>query len=196
MLFIQIANIINELVQLDADLKYFHYGLPQDVNRNIPNNFDPNSDTGRLYPYVLQIPRELTARTQQNGTQSLFETHTVELLFIDTYAYNAQQFDFKRDTQLKIFSKLQVLAERIIKGLQEYAEDIAIPPFNISDYTIDPDPARFIANTRMIRVNLSLVFPSACSSFDYALSSLEIDPNDTVTTDLEDVNDSTPIVEP
>ena len=196
MLFIQIANIINELVQLDADLQYFHYGLPQDVNRNIPNNFDPNSDTGRLYPYVLQIPRELTARTQQNGTQSLFETHTVELLFIDTYAYNAQQFDFKRDTQLKIFSKLQVLAERIIKGLQEYAEEIAIPPFNISDYTIDPDPARFIANTRMIRVNLSLVFPSACSSFDYDLSSLDIDPNDTVTTDLEDVNDSTPIVEP
>ena len=196
MLFIQIANIINELVQLDPDLKYFHYGLPEDVNRNIPNNFDTNSDTGRLFPYVLQIPRQLTARTQQNSTQSLFETHTVELLFIDTYAYNAQQFDFKRDTQIKIFSKLQVLAERIIKGLQEYAEEVALPPFNISDYTIDPDAARFTANTRMIRVNLSLVFPSACSSYDYDLSMLEVDPNDTVTTDLEDVNDSTPIVEP
>ena len=196
MLFIQVANILNQLVELDNDLKYYHYGLPQDVNRNIPNNSDPTSDTGRLFPYVLQIPRELTARTQQNGTQSLFETHTIELLFIDTYAYNAQQFDFKRDTQLKIFSKLQVLAERIIKGLQEYAEEQAIPPFNISDYTIDPDAARFTANTRMIRVNLSLVFPSACSSFDYDLSSLEIDPNDTVTTDLEDINDNTPIVQP
>jgi len=196
MLFIQIANIINELVQLDPDLKYYHYGLPEDVNRNIPNNFDPNSDTGRLFPYVLQIPRQLTARTQQNATQSLFETHTVELLFIDTYAYNAQKFDFKRDTQIKIFSKLQVLAERIIKGLQEYAEEVALPPFNISDYTIDPDAARFTANTRMIRVNLSLVFPSACSSYDYDLSMLEVDPNDTVTTDLEDVNDTTPIVEP
>ena len=118
MLFIQIANIINGLVQLDPDIKYYHYGLPEDVNRNIPNNFDPTSDTGRKFPYVLQIPRQLTARAQQNGTQSLFETHTVELLFIDTYAYQAQQFDFKRDTQLKIFSKLQVLAERIIKGLR------------------------------------------------------------------------------
>jgi len=92
MLFIQIANIINELVQLDPDIKYYHYGLPEDVNRNIPNNFDPTSDTGRKFPYVLQIPRQLTARAQQNGTQSLFETHTVELLFIDTYDYQAQQF--------------------------------------------------------------------------------------------------------
>jgi len=196
MLFIQIANIINELVQLDPDIAYYHYGLPEDVNRNIPNNFDQSSDTGRKFPYVLQIPRQLTARSQQNGTQSLFETHTVELLFIDTYAYQAQQFDFKRDTQLKIFSKLQVLAERIIKGIIEYAQDVAIPPFNISDYTIDPDAARFTANTRMIRVNLSLVFPSACSEYDYDLSSLEIDPNDTVTTDLEDVNDNTPIIQP
>jgi hypothetical protein len=181
MLFIQIANIINELVQLDPDIKYYHYGLPEDVNRNIPNNFDPTSDTGRKFPYVLQIPRQLTARAQQNGTQSLFETHTVELLFI---------------TQLKIFSKLQVLAERIIKGLIEYAEEQALPPFNISDYTIDPDAARFTANTRMIRVNLSLVFPSACSEYDYDLSILAVDPNDTVTTDLEDVNDNTPIVQP
>ncbi len=196
MLFIQIANIINELVQLDPDIKYYHYGLPEDVNRNIPNNFDPTSDTGRKFPYVWQIPRQLTARAQQNGTQSLFETHTVELLFIDTYAYQAQQFDFKRDTQLKIFSKLQVLAERIIKGLIEYAEEQALPPFNISDYTIDPDAARFTANTRMIRVNLSLVFPSACSEYDYDLSILAVDPNDTVTTDLEDVNDNTPIVQP
>lgn len=196
MLFIQIANIINELVQLDPDLKYFHYGLPQDVNRNIPNNFDQNSDTGRLFPYVLQIPRALTARTQQNSGQSLFETHSLELLFIDTYNYNAQQFDFKRDTALKIFSKLQVLAERIIKGLLEYAEEQALPPFNISDYTIDPDAARFTANTRMIRVNLNLVFPSACSEYDYDISMLEVDPNDTTTTDLEDVNDNTEIVQP
>lgn len=196
MLFIQVANIINELVQADPDLKYYHYGLPEDLNRNIPNNFDPNSDTGRLFPYVLQIPRELTARTQQNGSQSLFETHTVELLFIDVYAYNGQQFDQKRDTQLKIFSKLQVLAERIIKALQEYGEDVALPGFNVSDYTIDPDAARFTANTRMIRVNLSLVFPSACSAYDYDLSILETDPNDTTTTDKEDVNDNTEIVQP
>ena len=196
MLFIQVANIINQLVQADPDINYYHYGLPEDLNRNIPNNFDPNSETGRLFPYVLQIPRELTARTQQNGSQSLFETHTVELLFIDTYAYQAQQFDFKRDTALKIFSKLQVLAERIIKGLQEYGEEVALPNFNVSDYTIDPDAARFTANTRMIRVNLSLVFPSACSGYDYDLSILEVDPNDTTTTDLEDVNDNTEIVQP
>lgn len=197
MLFIQVANIINELVQNDPDLKFYHYGLPSEVNINTPNNFDPNSETGRLFPYVLQIPREMTGRAQQNAQQSIFETHNVELLIIDTYAYQAQSFEYKQDTQLKIFSKLQVLAERIIKAFIDYGEEVAIPPFNVGDYSIDPDAARLTANTRMVRVNISLVFASACSSYRYNIGNLfPVNPEDGETTDKEDENDKDSIIQP
>ena len=91
MLLVQIANIINDLVNNDPDINYFHFGFPNDVNINIANNYDPNAEVGRQFPYVLLLPPISTADVQQAGNRAVNETYNLEFIITDTYAYDGQQ---------------------------------------------------------------------------------------------------------
>ena len=193
MLLVQIANIFNDLVNADPDINYFHFGFPNDVNINIANNYDPNAEVGRQFPYVLLLPPISTADVQQAGNRAVNETYNLEVIITDTYAYDGQQLDYKTDTSALVFSKLQVLAERLIKGLLLYSEE-ALPPFNIGQYRIEFDPYRFINGTRSIRMTVDLVFPIGCNNYNVDVAALlPTNPENVVTYDKEDPLNTTPI---
>lgn len=191
MLFIQIANIFNDLAAADPDLQFFHWGLPADVNKNIANNYDPQSQVGRQFPYLLQVyePIENYA-VQEPSDRTGYETHVITLHFIDTCNYTAQAFDFKRDTRLKVISKLQLIARRFLAALKEYTEEYALPAMNILDARFDPQPQSFTAGTAHLIVSFRLEVPVLCSEVPYDLTILETDPTETATYDKEDVLDN------
>ena len=120
----QLSNLFNLIVQNDSDYKFYHYGWPQDMNINISNNFDPTSDTGRLYPYVLLLPPTLQSRAMESSASSIFDTYTIEFLITDTYAYDQALLTYKTDTTIELEQSLQVLAKKMIQYLLEEVVEI------------------------------------------------------------------------
>jgi hypothetical protein len=180
----QLSNLFNLIVQNDADYKFYHYGFPSDMNINISNNFDPASDTGRLFPYVLLLPPILNSRAMESNTAAIYDTYQVEFLITDTYAYNQGLLTYKIDTTIELEQTLQILAKKMIQYLLDYSA-ISNPPFNVGDYRIEFDPYRFTADTRSIRVTLDLVVPAICDDQSLDISFLPVDLEDIATADEE-----------
>lgn len=191
MLLTQLSNIFNIITQNEPLLNYYHYGWPQDANRNIPNNYDPNSEVGRKFPYLLLLPPSKQGRVELNGSQALFETYQLELYIIDSYGYEGQQLEYKRDTMVKIDAKLENIATKVIAALETYAQ-YTQPEFNVGDYNMQIDALSFAGNTRNIRILLTLQFPSVCGSSDFDPEALGLptDFNDLDSFDMEDILDT------
>lgn len=180
----QLSNLFNLIVQNDADYRFYHYGFPSDMNINIGNNYDPTSDTGRLFPYVLLLPPILNSRAMENNTAAIFDTYQVEFLITDTYAYEQGVLTYKIDTTIELEQTLQILAKKLIQYLLDYSA-ISNPPFNVGDYRIEFDPYRFTADTRSVRVTLDLVVPAICDDQSLDISFLPVDLEDIATADEE-----------
>ncbi len=180
----QLSNLFNLIVQNDSDYKFYHYGFPSDMNINISNNFDPTSDTGRLFPYVLLLPPILNSRAMESNTAAIYDTYQVEFLITDTYAYEQGLLTYKIDTTIELEQTLQILAKKMIQYLLDYSA-ISNPPFNVGDYRIEFDPYRFTADTRSIRVTLDLVVPAICDDQSLDISFLPVDLEDIATVDEE-----------
>lgn len=180
----QLSNLFNLIVQNDSDYKFYHYGFPSDMNINISNNFDPTSDTGRLFPYVLLLPPILNSRAMESNTAAIYDTYQVEFLITDTYAYEQGLLTYKIDTTIELEQTLQILAKKMIQYLLDYSA-ISNPPFNVGDYRIEFDPYRFTADTRSIRVTLDLVVPAICDDQSLDISFLPVDLEDIATADEE-----------
>lgn len=180
----QLSNLFNLIVQNDVDYRFYHYGFPSDMNINIGNNYDPLSDTGRLFPYVLLLPPILNSRAMESNTAAIFDTYQVEFLITDTYAYEQGVLTYKIDTTIELEQTLQILAKKLIQYLLDYSA-ISNPPFNVGDYRIEFDPYRFTADTRSIRVTLDLVVPAICDDQSLDISFLPVDLEDIATADEE-----------
>ncbi len=180
----QLSNLFNLIVQNDSDYKFYHYGFPSDMNINISNNFDPTSDTGRLFPYVLLLPPILNSRAMESNTAAIYDTYQVEFLITDTYAYEQGLLTYKIDTTIELEQTLQILGKKMIQYLLDYSA-VSSPPFNVGDYRIEFDPYRFTADTRSIRVTLDLVVPAICDDQSLDISFLPIDLEDIATADEE-----------
>ena len=180
----QLSNLFNLIVQNDADYRFYHYGFPSDMNINISNNYDPLSDTGRLFPYVLLLPPILNSRAMESNTAAIYDTYQVEFLITDTYAYEQGVLTYKIDTTIELEQTLQILAKKLIQYLLDYSA-ISNPPFNVGDYRIEFDPYRFTADTRSIRVTLDLVVPAICDDQSLDISFLPVDLEDIATADEE-----------
>lgn len=180
----QLSNLFNLIVQNDSDYKFYHYGFPSDMNINIGNNFDPLSDTGRLFPYVLMIPPILTSRAMESSTAAIYDTYNVEFLITDTYAYEQGVLTYKIDTTIELEQTLQILAKKMIQYLLDYSA-VSNPPFNVGDYRVEFDPYRFTAETRSIRVTLDLQVPAICDNLSLDISFLPFDLDDIDTVDEE-----------
>ena len=180
----QLSNLFNLIVQNDADYRFYHYGFPSDMNINIGNNYDPTSDTGRLFPYVLLLPPILNSRAMESNTAAIYDTYQVEFLITDTYAYEQGVLTYKIDTTIELEQTLQILAKKLIQYLLDYSA-ISNPPFNVGDYRIEFDPYRFTADTRSVRVTLDLVVPAICDDQSLDISFLPVDLEDIATADEE-----------
>ena len=180
----QLSNLFNLIVQNDPDYRFYHYGFPSDMNINIGNNYDPLSDTGRLFPYVLLLPPILNSRAMESNTAAIYDTYQVEFLITDTYAYEQGVLTYKIDTTIELEQTLQILAKKLIQYLLDYSA-ISNPPFNVGDYRIEFDPYRFTADTRSIRVTLDLVVPAICDDQSLDISFLPVDLEDIATADEE-----------
>jgi hypothetical protein len=180
----QLSNLFNLIVQNDADYRFYHYGFPSDMNINIGNNYDPLSDTGRLFPYVLLLPPILNSRAMESNTAAIYDTYQVEFLITDTYAYEQGVLTYKIDTTIELEQTLQILAKKLIQYLLDYSA-VSNPPFNVGDYRIEFDPYRFTADTRSVRVTLDLVVPAICDDQSLDISFLPVDLEDIATADEE-----------
>ena len=116
----QLSNLFNLIVQNDPDYRFYHYGFPSDMNINIGNNYDPLSDTGRLFPYVLLLPPILNSRAMESNTAAIYDTYQVEFLITDTYAYEQGVLTYKIDTTIELEQTLQILAKKLIQYLLDY----------------------------------------------------------------------------
>lgn len=188
----QLSNLFNLIVQNDADYRFYHYGFPSDMNINIGNNYDPLSDTGRLFPYVLLLPPILNSRAMESNTAAIYDTYQVEFLITDTYAYEQGVLTYKIDTTIELEQTLQILAKKLIQYLLDYSA-ISNPPFNVGDYRIEFDPYRFTADTRSIRVTLDLVVPAICDDQSLDISFLPVDLEDIATADEENTQTNEPV---
>lgn len=180
----QLSNLFNLIIQNDVDYRFYHYGFPSDMNINISNNYDPLSDTGRLFPYVLLLPPILTSRAMESSTAAIYDTYQVEFLITDTYAYEQGVLTYKTDTTIELEQTLQILAKKMIQYLLDYSA-VSNPPFNVGDYRIEFDPYRFTADTRSVRVTLDLVVPAICDDQSLDISFLPVDLEDIATADEE-----------
>lgn len=50
---LQISNTFNLLVQQSEFFNSYHLGYHNDINLNIPNNFDLDGEAGKMFPHVL-----------------------------------------------------------------------------------------------------------------------------------------------
>ena len=184
MTIVQLSNLFNLISENMPDIGSYHYGWPSDMNLNIQNNYDPNASTGTKFPAVLFMPPTLSTRTDDSNTEALFSRYGVELLFTDTYGYNAQTLGYKSDTTVECEAKLQTIAADFINYLRAYAF-ASETSFNIGDYTVEFDPWRFVQKTRSIRIRFELVFPGICPDDDLNLDFLPASFEDLETTDYE-----------
>jgi len=112
----QISNFFNVLVQLHPDLKYYHFGWPEELTQSVPNNFDPNASTGHLFPNVLFLPPEGKLDIQKGKNDA---TLRCTLFFVDLL-YHKDNTAFDGRSLVEVYSDLLDIAngftERIKKA--------------------------------------------------------------------------------
>ncbi len=52
---LHISNTLNQLVQQSAFFQSYHFGYHSDINTNTPNGYDPDNNTGKMYPHVTWV---------------------------------------------------------------------------------------------------------------------------------------------
>jgi len=187
MIITQLSNLFNYIVQQDPEAQFYHFGWPNDVNVNIPNNYDPSAATGRLFPYVLLTPPKMLLRAQANGTQSNYERFDMQLILIDTYSHTSPDLSQKIDTGIEVMAGLQALLRRILRALNDYVNLQALIPFAIADMNVDFDAYRFTDSSRSLSVTFSMTFPTGCEDYVFDPTLIPANFNDINKEDEENI---------
>lgn len=80
---LRISNLFNLLVQGSTFFRSYHFGYASDIDRNVPNNFDPNNETGKFYPHVAWIAPPEGAADLRRGMDEV----EIEIRFYDLLDY-------------------------------------------------------------------------------------------------------------
>ena len=107
------------MVKADSRLNFYHFGWRSDINRNIDNNFDEGTSTGRKFPAVqFHVPENTSI--SQNGLDyyGLQEDIQITLYFDDLQDYNNNSTE-KIDTLLEQWTNLKTIAEDFVLNFEK-----------------------------------------------------------------------------
>lgn len=114
---VQISNIFNILAQLDPKVLNYHFGWPEDINKNIDNNFDSGQSTGKLFPAIQMFPPEGELYLAQGKNET-----KVTVYFLDLHDYENDS-SAKTLNLIEQWRDLKSIAYRIIKQASVYFRD-------------------------------------------------------------------------
>ena len=179
--YIKISNLLNLLVQNDANFEYYHFGYPSDINISIQNNFNVDSETGILYPVVhWSIPDSSTLLFKDTTNQK-------ERIRMSLWFFKLQDYDNcgERDER--------TLLEQMV-FLKDIAEDFFInfhramcEKYGFGDITTEPtiqlDSNVFKDRLISVKIDFEILVNVECNE---NLVDLNILPDELPECDLED----------
>lgn len=115
---LHISNTFHQLVQQSAFFQSYHFGYHADINANIPNNFDPNNEAGKIYPHVLWVaPVEGSIQMQGDTGRDTIE---VMLFFynLQDYTNDSEPLDLQ-STLLTQWHTLKARAVEFLHGINK-----------------------------------------------------------------------------
>lgn len=113
---VQISNIFNLMVQADSRLNFYHFGWRSDINRNIDNNFDQGTQTGRLYPSVqFHVPENTSISNSDLDYLGSKEEIQITLYFDNLQDFNNDSSQ-KTDTLIEQWTNLKQIAEDFVRN--------------------------------------------------------------------------------
>ena len=116
---LKLSNFFNAISQAHTSFNYYHFGWRSDMLVNIPNNFDPNSSTGKLFPAVHFAVPESFNSTVNDSTNK--DSIPVTLYFDNLQDYN-NNGTANTKTLLRQWSDLTILAKEYLYNVQRLME--------------------------------------------------------------------------
>lgn len=110
MKLVEISNLFNLVTRVHPTFLNYHFGWPSDMVRNVVNNYDPNQQTGTLYPAVLVSPPDIRFNPVDLKTRYQFRVHFLELQ------------GYLNTTELNIQNKVEQWSDLFEQGLQWFRE--------------------------------------------------------------------------
>ena len=112
---LKLSNFFNALTQSHNDFKYYHFGWRADMLENIPNNYDPNSSTGKLFPAVhFVVPAQIDTLLNDAENQDKFSV----VLHFDNLQDTNNNGTRNTKTLLTQWAELTVLAKQYLYNVQ------------------------------------------------------------------------------
>lgn len=173
---VTITNLLNKLVQLDPDLKFYHFGFINELNENPANNFNKSASAGRLFPSLDWIvPEKISCELSDPEKQII----NMDLFFADLYGYNNKG---QTDTRTKIETWRDVLkiAQRFILVFEKALCELNIGGFANTQCEFELNGSVSDSRILDVRVTFDLVLAGECYDIEN-----EIIPEVTEVCDLE-----------
>lgn len=158
----QISNFFNVLVQLHPDLKYYHFGWPEEITQSVANNFDVAGSTAHLFPNVLFLPPEGPLDVQQGKTDLQL---TCTLYFVDLL-YHKNDTSFDGRSLVEVYSELLHIATGFLERVKKAGLRPPLGWFNIPGEINLELMDGTIENSVWIQAEFNLQVKMPCDTFD------------------------------
>lgn len=157
---VAISNLFNLLVQESDYFASYHFGYHSDIERNVPNNFDPDGNTGKPFPHV-------TWAAPPDGVLDLKQKS--DLINVELYFYSLQDIDGNGDpigaTWLEQWNTLKARAVEFIHAVRD-RRLLAINNENRVEWLTDANAT----TSRLICVGLKFQLYTLYKCEDYELN--------------------------
>ena len=195
---VQISNVLNNITQLHPNFKFYHFGWRSDIEKDIDNNFDNDTATGRFFPSVQWVPPSQEVLEDLHNNR---RTIKMELFFDDLQGYTSTG-EIDTRTMIEVFRDLKRGATIFLNNFSRFLTNIYL-----DQAFVDTDkPINFFYDSNagqakriFLKVDFSLTYFEHCESLILDPANLPVDPSSispVETYDYEDyknINDSRPI---
>lgn len=173
---VKVSNIFNSIAQLLTNVRFYHCGLFEDINRNPENNFNPNNSTGVEYPALLFVlpSGTIDLSTENTGRRNYENIMQCDLVFYDLMHYKNDSGNDTR-TVPEIFRDLHREAINFFVALGKAGKDRALIPrgnFEVGQQTYEMIPYQHHERLACIRYTFALTFLDECETETPDLSTL------------------------
>ena len=151
MQLLKLSNLFNTITQAHPNFNHYHFGWRSDVLVNIPNNFDANSSTGKLFPFVqFVVPDRISTNLSEAENKDSFQV----VMYFDALQDYNNNGTANTKTLLRQWSELAVISKEYLYNVQRLLErDFSDLRMNTDSFNLEFDSE--VGSDRLITVKAS-----------------------------------------
>lgn len=164
---LKFSNLVNQIVYLHPDIRSYHFGWLSDALQNTENNYNPDLETGKLYPHLL-----MNVPDGSLDIRDLSNTANVEFRLFDLQQATLEG-EAVTDTLLEMWLRLKEDLTQVLRELYHYPKSEGFR-FTIERSSVnwDLDSNDYQDNLISVIMRFTVLWHEQCNDLDLDFTTL------------------------